>query len=243
MTRSEATHSGQDYWDTPSFTGAQPQQRAKILDLPVELRLEIYESALATSQRGPIELYKAAAPTNALLLVCRQMADEVRGLYRTAYRCYWLETPFNIAMGNDLAASDPIVVEFSIEDLAHIRHLQLSVRADTLVAFHQHNTWASTYSNLRRLAQAYDADDVLDLKRCPRVAWLCLEVNGDPEDVVTSRPSSGLISVTHDTCWLSFDGEASMAHWVAGAAFQPITVEELRALAGIDVVMKEHGRG
>ncbi|KAK3070629.1 hypothetical protein LTR53_010113 [Teratosphaeriaceae sp. CCFEE 6253] len=223
----------------PFLIAAQSRQRPKILDLPAELRLEIYESALATSQRGPIELHKAAAPTNALLL----MADEVRGLYRTAYRRYWLETPFNIAIGDNLVASDPVVVDFSNEDLAQIRHLQLSVRADTLVAFHQHNTWASTYSNLRRLAQAYDADDVLDLKRCPRVAWLCVEVNGDPEDVVASRPSSGLISVTHDTCWLSFDGEASMAHWVAGAAFQPITAEELRALAGIDVVMKERGRG
>ena len=63
------------------------------LVLPPELRNIIYSNLYSSAER-PTDLFTAAPPTNALILVCRQTYLDARGLYRHAHRRYWTDTRF-----------------------------------------------------------------------------------------------------------------------------------------------------
>ncbi|KAK4619600.1 hypothetical protein CLAFUW4_11571 [Fulvia fulva] len=70
--------------------------------IPAELRNNIYELAFTSDQEGPIEFCKAAPPSNALLLACKQIHNEAVQIYRAAYHRYWSTSEFVI----DILESD-----------------------------------------------------------------------------------------------------------------------------------------
>jgi hypothetical protein len=81
---------------------ANPQTASPFCSLPPELRNIIYAYAFAPNVETPanedpllIELNELAtiAPSNALLLTCRQIEQEAKGLYRNAYQTFWQEDP------------------------------------------------------------------------------------------------------------------------------------------------------
>lgn len=67
--------------------------------LPAELRNGIYELAFETRRKdgNPTNLRRPKPPSKALLLSCRQVHQEARGLYLEAYKRYWEEGPFEFA--------------------------------------------------------------------------------------------------------------------------------------------------
>lgn len=74
-------------------------QRLSFWELPAEIRNMIYQLALTTDdtdneERDYIDLLDAHPPTKSLLLVCRGMNNEARGLYKAAYRAYWSKNSF-----------------------------------------------------------------------------------------------------------------------------------------------------
>ncbi|KAF7198192.1 hypothetical protein HII31_00548 [Pseudocercospora fuligena] len=74
--------------------------------LPAELRNVIYELTFTADhdtedQNGTaeIELLKSRPPSKDLLLACRKVHAEAKGIYRDAYRSYWQTTNFVINIG------------------------------------------------------------------------------------------------------------------------------------------------
>ncbi|TKA62058.1 hypothetical protein B0A55_11036, partial [Friedmanniomyces simplex] len=116
------------------------QQASSLMALPAELRVEIYELVFGRPA-GPVDLLHAAAPSNALLLACRQTHNEARALYQDAYRRYWPETDFTIrktATGEasyrrSTDAQQVVEIDFTQQDLARIRHLRFVLPAHELV--------------------------------------------------------------------------------------------------------------
>ncbi|KAK4950985.1 hypothetical protein LTR10_010978 [Elasticomyces elasticus] len=99
-----------------------PQKESKLLALPAEMRNEIMELAF-THNQTPVDLLTATPPSKSILLTCRTIYDEARGLHKEAYRRFWTESTFRIRMN---VAKSECVVGFTKEDLSHVVHWEIS---------------------------------------------------------------------------------------------------------------------
>ncbi|KAK4892025.1 hypothetical protein LTR27_009375 [Elasticomyces elasticus] len=98
------------------------QTRSRLLALPPELRNEIMELAF-THNQTPVDLLTATPPSKSILLTCRTIYEEAKGLHKEAYRRFWTESTFRIRMN---VAKSECVVGFTKEDLSHILHWEIS---------------------------------------------------------------------------------------------------------------------
>ncbi|KAK0896290.1 hypothetical protein LTR02_011299, partial [Friedmanniomyces endolithicus] len=97
--------------------------------LPAEIRNKIYAlsflggDAPRTQPREPEiqDLLSARPPTKALLLTCRRVYREARGVYVESYRAYWRTTAFVVDERGELEYD--FVAPFSAEDLGEVRQL------------------------------------------------------------------------------------------------------------------------
>ncbi|KAK5121161.1 hypothetical protein LTR85_005645 [Meristemomyces frigidus] len=100
----------------------------RLLKLPAELRNRIYELALTTDGRDEIDLLVAVPPDRTPLLICREIHDEAKGIYKHAYRHFWTSTKFSLTADEDSAAEILRLIEqYRDEDLDHITHLAVSL--------------------------------------------------------------------------------------------------------------------
>ncbi|KAK5731716.1 hypothetical protein LTR17_011187 [Elasticomyces elasticus] len=99
-----------------------PPKKSKLLALPAEMRNEIMELAF-THNQTPVDLLTATPPSKSILLTCRTIYEEGRGLHKEAYRRFWTESTFRIRMN---VAKSECVVGFTKEDLSHILHWEIS---------------------------------------------------------------------------------------------------------------------
>ena len=83
-------------YNRPPTESASATSSCRLLELPAELRNQIYELAFTTDQdsEGKVDLFAGKAPTKSLLLTCRQIHSEAHGIYNTAYRRFWKESDF-----------------------------------------------------------------------------------------------------------------------------------------------------
>ncbi|KAK5678689.1 hypothetical protein LTS10_009133 [Elasticomyces elasticus] len=99
-----------------------PPKKSKLLALPAEMRNEIMELAF-THNQTPVDLLTATPPSKSILLTCRTIYEEAKGLHKEAYRRFWTESTFRIRMN---VAKSECVVGFTKEDLSHILHWEIS---------------------------------------------------------------------------------------------------------------------
>ncbi|GIZ42830.1 hypothetical protein CKM354_000608400 [Cercospora kikuchii] len=65
--------------------------------LPGEMRNKIWELSF-TNIEQVVDLECPSPPTKSLLLTCKKINSEARGLYQDAYRAYWTTSPFQITI-------------------------------------------------------------------------------------------------------------------------------------------------
>ena len=96
--------------------------------LSAELRNTCYELAFTQDNDSDesVDLQDARRPSKALLLTCKQVNVEAKGLYEDANRSYWRKTDFWTQPSSDSA----LVLQTSVRmcDLDAIRHLSVHVR-------------------------------------------------------------------------------------------------------------------
>ena len=83
--------------------------RCILLALPAELRNQIFELSF-TSNKVTDDFFRANPPSKALLMTCRQIHAECKGMYDIAYRSYWMNTKFSILLDNKWTARDMILL-------------------------------------------------------------------------------------------------------------------------------------
>ncbi|KAK5678604.1 hypothetical protein LTS10_009048 [Elasticomyces elasticus] len=70
------------------------QSRCPLLQLPAELRVNIYEFAFAVNKGATVDLFAAEPLPRELLLTCHEIHNETVALYKQARRDYWSSTKF-----------------------------------------------------------------------------------------------------------------------------------------------------
>ncbi|KAK5678583.1 hypothetical protein LTS10_009027 [Elasticomyces elasticus] len=158
-------------------------QSSTFLTIPAEIRNDIYERAFnklwktgvdrfsgkSYIRSEYVDLFKAAPPSKAPLLVCRQMNSEAKGLYGTAYRRYWKEVSFYTEIP-EKSKSVAAVTLFAEHDLRHVRRLTLSItweEMQILVWGHDRYVYQHGSSQTRH-------GEYLDFDRSPNGQW-CLD--------------------------------------------------------------------
>lgn len=104
------------------------QEDCPLFKLAPELRNEIYDLAFSsdTEPTRPVDLLQARSPSAALLLSCREIYEEAKGLYAHAIEDYWGKQHFEIdidALVENGGASLPKHITDDV--LKHVRHLAL----------------------------------------------------------------------------------------------------------------------
>ncbi|KAK4892026.1 hypothetical protein LTR27_009376 [Elasticomyces elasticus] len=110
------------YPDDFTFEVPETQTVSRLLTIAPELRNRIYELAFEGPSSGlEQDLIMATAPSNAILLSCRMVNSEAKGLYKTAYQRYWTQTKFVLpSRYYGFASLVALSVSFTKEDLNHI---------------------------------------------------------------------------------------------------------------------------
>ncbi|KAH9818132.1 hypothetical protein Tdes44962_MAKER05425 [Teratosphaeria destructans] len=75
-----------------------PQPKCYFLQIPPELRNEIYELAFTSDDDDPegTDLYKKVPPSPSLALACRQIWQEASAVFPHSWKRYWSERRFVI---------------------------------------------------------------------------------------------------------------------------------------------------
>ena len=86
--------------DTSPAGPGQPddQSQCRLLNIPPELRIYVYELSCTNATDQQIELLAASPPPKALVLACRQVYREAGPVYFTAHRQYWTSNYFHLAL-------------------------------------------------------------------------------------------------------------------------------------------------
>ncbi|KAK3642665.1 hypothetical protein LTR56_010713 [Elasticomyces elasticus] len=138
-----------------------------LLTIPVEMRNSIYELVFFT-QPEKADLLDPAPPSKALLLTCREIYCETRGVYLTAYHRYWEETRFTVRM--PLAARTEYTTSLTIEALRAVRHLQLTC---TLQKYLHYFASLSEYIRYR----GTELEFTVNYGRLADGRWVCTTAN------------------------------------------------------------------
>ncbi|KAK3631255.1 hypothetical protein LTR22_021139 [Elasticomyces elasticus] len=206
-------------------------QSSTFLTIPAEIRNDTYERAFnklwktgvdrlsgkSYIRSENVDLFKAAPPSKAPLLVCRQMNNEAKGLYETAYRSYWKEVSFYVYMPEKYDR----FTQFSEEDLHHIRHLELHITFHELHMLLWDEYYVSPYSRSPDCAGHY-----LDYDRVATGQWLLSHVDGERVDGQRSE-DYGLVLELYKDKMISHD---DVEPYARGHAFKSIEKKELEAL-------------
>ena len=106
-----------------------PRRKLGFLDLPAELRTQIYELVFTPTLKSSkyayywVLLFDSRPPDKSLLSVCRAVYQEARSLYKHAYRDYWSITRFCIyTRVSDL--NRIYADEDNDENFSHIRYFR-----------------------------------------------------------------------------------------------------------------------
>ncbi|KAK5719267.1 hypothetical protein LTR15_007790 [Elasticomyces elasticus] len=129
------------------------EQQCALLSLSPEMRNKIYELAF-TSNAPEVDSFKPAPPTKALLLSCKKVWQEAKGLHKAAYRTYYESTTFVIEHSEvtkttyDMPCTD--------EDLSHMRNVALLTTAGGIMDRFAQKIW---------IGKCFDDDQQVRLER------------------------------------------------------------------------------
>ncbi|KAK4895296.1 hypothetical protein LTR27_006639 [Elasticomyces elasticus] len=201
-------------------------QPSTFLTIPPEIRNDIYElvfnqiwtAGTNYAETGDtVDLMKAVPPSKAPILACRQMFNEAKGLYKTAYRGYWSEVHFTIIPEQQ----HECVAHFRENDLHKIRHLKLHITFQQMYMLMWSQEYVSSY-----LPPRNHPSDYLDYERVATGQWLLSNVDGKR---VNGRRDEDydLVMEFCDYDMYFHDGVKAYAR---GHAFKSVEKEELEAL-------------
>ncbi|KAK5737829.1 hypothetical protein LTR17_006477 [Elasticomyces elasticus] len=189
---------------TPSENIPANQGEAGLLTIPPELRNAIYELIYdSPTPTGSVQLLEASSPSEAILLVCKQIFDEAKELYKDRCQQYWRNTHFTFS-----PAGAPLRLRFSETSVANIRHIHFAVQ----------------FAWLAPLVVKKRSTSVAVLERKADGGWYELSVNGvstSPEEVLWCIPGG-----------LRADGESTIVRIVGppkatNIKWQKLTTHEL----------------
>ncbi|KAK5121358.1 hypothetical protein LTR85_005524 [Meristemomyces frigidus] len=113
---------------------APESEPCRLLELPAEVRNEIYELTFTSdSADREIDFLHATPPSKALLLCSHQTYDESNGFYKQAYRAYWSSTKFAIFCGDAQSVVSDIRSRRD-EEIAAIRDLIMREPSSTRIS-------------------------------------------------------------------------------------------------------------
>ncbi|KAK5744321.1 hypothetical protein LTR17_002031 [Elasticomyces elasticus] len=135
-----------------------------LLTIPGEMRNNIYELVFGT-QPAEADLLNPSPPSKALLLGCREIYDEAKGLYSTAYRSYWAQTRFTI---QDTPVATELSIRLTKDELEVVNHLQF-----TFTRHQSHRRFGGWRLVWLRLAPAGPGYDVVSYARRANGRWVC----------------------------------------------------------------------
>ncbi|KAK5744155.1 hypothetical protein LTR17_002185 [Elasticomyces elasticus] len=141
-------------------------QNSPFLELPPELRNNIYELAFATTA-GPVNLFDASPPNKALLVVSIQIRNEAASLFKWRY---WRTTTFQCTSSSyskAMGTSRPL--PFREEDLQWIRDMYFFCTTTQLARFQP---------DFSRNFPRYPSVAGLKFHRQPGGWWICESVDG-----------------------------------------------------------------
>ncbi|KAK4950917.1 hypothetical protein LTR10_010910 [Elasticomyces elasticus] len=202
-------------------------QSSTFLTIPPEIRNDIYERAFDQiwtagtnyAETGDtVDLMKAVPPSKAPLLACRQMFDEAKGLYKTAYRAYWSEVHFTTCIPEQ---QHKLVAHFREDDLHRIRHLRLHITFQQMHMLMWSQEFVSSY-----LTPTNQPSDYLDYDRVATGQWLLSNVNGKP---VNGRCDEDY-DLVMEFCDYDMYFHDGVKLYARGHAFKSVTKEELEAI-------------
>lgn len=111
-----------------NFThAARDQQQSRLLALPAELRLEIFELTFADDEdlHGLADMMSIKPPSGTILRTCQQAYRESRQAYKASYRGYWAKT-FTADLAHNFVPQAALFSSISVMDLAHIKHFEIT---------------------------------------------------------------------------------------------------------------------
>ncbi|KAK3643286.1 hypothetical protein LTR56_010242 [Elasticomyces elasticus] len=165
---------------------AQGQSACRLFALSPELRNSIYELTFELPN-DKIDLLHASRPAGKpLLLTCRLMYNEVRGLWRTFYRRYWSETKFTLHR----RAKSLRMGDFMERDLARVRHITLVVSEVANNGFLDPGPLSQLANRVgRREFSSGPNGNLANYEREPGGDWRCTSFRGVdlPEGVLAPR--------------------------------------------------------
>ncbi|KAK3617668.1 hypothetical protein LTR56_025135 [Elasticomyces elasticus] len=141
-------------------------QTSPLLELPPELRNNIYELAFATTA-GPVNLFDASPPNKALLVVCTQIRNEAASLFKWGY---WRTTTFHCTSSSySKAMGTARRLPFREEDLQWIRDMYFFCTTTELERFQP---------DFSRDFPGYPSVAGFKFHRQPGGLWACESVDG-----------------------------------------------------------------
>ncbi|KAK5719153.1 hypothetical protein LTR15_007676 [Elasticomyces elasticus] len=137
-----------------------------LLTIPAEMRNNIYELVFGT-QPAEANLLDPTPPSKALLLGCREIYDEAKGLYSTAYKSYWAQTRFRI---QDIPVFTRLSIRLTKDELEAVNHLQFTT---TRRQFHE--CFGGWWLECLRLAPAGPdhKNNLISYARRANGRWVC----------------------------------------------------------------------
>ncbi|KAK4895293.1 hypothetical protein LTR27_006636 [Elasticomyces elasticus] len=187
---------------TPSNNMPPTQGEAGLLTIPPELRNAIYE-LIYEFPTGSVDLLKASSPSEATLLVCKQIFNEAKLLYEERCQQYWRNTQFTFS-----PAGAPLRLRLSETSIANIRNIHFAVKLGWL----DPRVWACR------------EEEIAILARHAGGSWYELSVHGittSPSELLWRIPGGQWAGCEPTEVQIVHLQEASNTQW------QPLTTSEL----------------
>ncbi|KAK3623564.1 hypothetical protein LTR56_021527 [Elasticomyces elasticus] len=164
--------------------------------MAAELRNTIYEMVFwPTSSRERTDLLTATPPSKEIRLTCRQVNEEARGLYHTAYRSYW-------------AWTSPVFAHFTARDLARVRFVHFTAECKALAI-----SVDSTYPHLLEWGCAPEQICDFELQEGSPTRWVLQSVDGER---TTGSSQSVVLKVSGPYSQYSVVPTNELARWRTG---------------------------
>ncbi|KAK5719185.1 hypothetical protein LTR15_007708 [Elasticomyces elasticus] len=211
-----------------SQTSTQPRP-SRFLQLPPELRNAVYELVF-DFQPSHVDLLEAKPPSKAFLQACRQTYAEAKGFYNILFRRYWSETEFSIHAHNHNWRDVKYEVDFTKQDLDHVRYLRCFITIETILR--KAPQFGNAHMRLR-MQQSRSEDLMIQMVRMPTPnSWDVVRIGGGPRLQVRVP--------WHHSFAMGFHHASVIIYGVPDRAGRQDHTEELQIVAGVVLVMQRH---
>ncbi|KAK4890141.1 hypothetical protein LTR27_011133 [Elasticomyces elasticus] len=212
----------------PSQTSTQPPP-PRFLQLPPELRNAVYELVF-DFQPSHVDLLEASPPSKAFLQACHQTYAEAKVFYNIQFRRYWSETDFAIHAHNHNWRDKKYEVDFTKQDLDHVRHLRCFITIETMLR--KAPQFGTPHLRLQ-MQQMRSEDSIIQMVRVPtHNSWDVVRIIAGARLQIPMR--------WHHSFAMGYHHASVIVYGVSNRAGRRDHTEELQIVAGVVLVMQRH---